>query len=287
MRLPLGPIAVAALALMIVGPPAAAGEAAKAAAAAPAKAKTGAPAKFARAASDVRGKPKYPGPQGESWDSIKLLPDFGGVWSIALPGSKSKLGRPPPGPKPEYTPAAQAKLYAFNKSKVNGENSQTDHANCLPFAYPGSMGLYPIELLMTPGKVTVAIETDSQMQRIFTDGRPVPDDPDLTFQGTAVGHWEGDTLVSEVVGLEDAPKMEINPGVGHGPKLKIVQRAHLIQPDVLEIQWTYIDPDTLVKPWVTTRWYERHRDWDLQEYNCAQNNHDAADEKGRPSMKLN
>ena len=266
----IGPLAVAILALMIAGPPATAG----------------APAKMPRAASDVRGKPKYPGPQGESWDSIKQLPDFGGVWSIPLPGSGSKLARPP-AVKPEYTPAAQAKLAAFNASKVNGENSQTDHANCLPFAYPASMGLYPIELLMTPGKVTVAIETDSQMQRIFTDGRPLPDDPDLTFQGTAVGHWEGDTLVSEVVGLEAAPKMEIAAGVGHSDKLKIVQRTHLVQPDVLEIQWTYIDPEVLVKPWVVTRWYERHRDWDLQEYNCAQNNHDAADEKGRPSMKLN
>ena len=293
MRSPFGPIALAVLALAVAGPTvlkaadAAAPDkaAAKPAAAKPAKA-AAAPGKFARAASDVRKKPKYPGPQGESWDSIKLLPDFGGVWSIPLPGSGSKLGRPP-NEKPEYTPAAQAKLDAFNKSKANGDNTQTDHANCLPFAYPSSMGLYPIELLMTPGKVTVAIETDSQMQRIFTDGRPVPDDPDLTFQGTAVGHWEGDTLVSEVVGLEDAPKMEINPGVGHGPKLKIVQRTRLIQPDVLEIQWTYLDPDTLAKPWVVTRWFERHRDWDLQEYNCAQNNHDAADDKGRPSMKLN
>jgi len=241
--------------------------------------------KIPRAASDVRGKPKYPGPQGESWDSIKLLPDFGGAWSAPLPGTAGGV-RQPPATKPSFTPAYQAKLDAYNASKAKGENTQTQNANCMPFAYPSSMGLYPIEFLMTPGKVTVVMETDSQMQRIFTDGRPVNEDPDLSFQGYAVGHWEGDVLVSEVRGLVPAPQMEIVRGAGHSHKLKIFQRVRLASPNVLEIQWTYDDVEALTKPWVVTRLYERHRDWDIQEYNCAQNNHDAADEEGRPTMRL-
>jgi hypothetical protein len=240
--------------------------------------------KIPRAASDVRGKYNYPGPQGESWDAIKQLPDFGGVWSAPLPGTGGV--RSPPAGQPTLTPAYKAKLDAFNASKAKGENTQTENANCLPFAFPRSMQIYPIELLMTPGKVTVAIETDSQMQRIFTDGRPINEDPDLTFQGYATGHWEGDTLVSEVHGLVAAPQMEIVPGAGHSDKLRIIQRIRLAQPDVLEIQWTYIDEEALAKPWVVTRLYERHRDWDIQEYNCSQNNRDAADDKGRPSMRL-
>ena len=241
--------------------------------------------KIPRAASDVRGKPKYPGPQGESWDSIKQLPDFGGVWSAPLPGTAGGVRSPPAG-QPSLTPAYQAKLDAFNASKARGENTQTDNANCTPFAYPRSMQIYPIEFLVTPGKVTIAIETDSQMQRIFTDGRPINQDPDESFQGYAVGHWEGDTLVSEVHGLVKAPQMEIVAGAGHSDKLFITQRVRLTAPDVLEIQWTYNDSEALTKPWTVTRLFERHRDWDIQEYNCAQNNHDAADDKGRPTMKL-
>ncbi len=238
-----------------------------------------------RAAVDVREKSKqWPSPQGESWDAIKKLPDFGGVWSAPLPGQDGP--RAPPNPVPSYTPAAAAKLKAFNDSKARGENTQTDKANCTPFAFPSSMGIYPIEFLFTPGKVTVAIETDSQMRRIYTDGRPLTDDPDPTFQGTSVGHWEGDTLVTETVGLVPAPQMEIVAGVGHGDKLRIREKIRLVAKDQLQVEWTYEDPDVLTKPWTTTRIYLRHRDWDIPEYNCAQNNHDAADDKGRPSMRL-
>ncbi len=234
-----------------------------------------------RAASDVRAKsPDYPSPQGESLDAIKQLPDWGGIWQ----GSMASFRPPAP---PELTPEAAARLKAFNASKANGENLQDGHANCMPFAYPSSMGIYPIEFLFTPGKVTMAIETDSQMRRIFTDGRKLPADPDETFQGYSVGHWEGDTLVDDTVGLVPAPQMEIMQGVGHSDKLKIHERIHLVGPDSLELSWTYEDPAVLAKPWTVTRVYQRHRDWDLEEYNCSQNNHDAADDKGRPSMRLN
>ena len=232
-----------------------------------------------RAAADVRGKdPKWPGPQGESWDSIKQLPDWGGIWqgSIAGPRVQSE----PPALTPKYADA----LAAYKAAQKSGENTQTEHANCMPFAFPSSMGIYPMEFLFTPGKVTVAIETDSQMRRIFTDGRPLPDDPDLSFQGYSVGHWEGDTLVVRTRGLVPPPQMTIMEGVGHSDKLVIDETLRLTGPDTLEAKWTYTDPEVLTKPWVQTRIYQRHRDWDLQEYNCTQNNHDAADDKGRPSM---
>jgi hypothetical protein len=32
-------------------------------------------------------------------------------------------------------------------------------------------------------------------RQIFTDGRPFPQDPDPTWNGYSVGHWDGDTLV--------------------------------------------------------------------------------------------
>ena len=235
---------------------------------------------FPRAASDVRGKAAgASGPQGESWESIKQLPDWGGVWQGSIGGGRRQ--RPDP---PDLTPEYAAKLAAYNDAKKRGENLQTAHANCMPFAFPSSMGIYPFEFLFTPGKVTVAIETDSQMRRIFTDGRKLPDDPDASFQGYSVGHWEGDTLVVKTRGLVPSPQMEIMEGVGHSDKLVIDESIRLVGPDSLEIKWTYNDPIVLAKPWTQTRVFQRHRDWDIQEYNCSQNNHDSADDKGRPSM---
>ena len=72
---------------------------------------------------------------------------------------------------------------------------------------PGIMGQpYPMEFLLTPGQVTIVIEAYNQIRHIYTDGRPLPEDPDPTFYGTSVGHWEGDTLVAETVGFAEVPR---------------------------------------------------------------------------------
>ncbi len=147
------------------------------------------------------------------------------------------------------------------------------------------MTLYPIEFVPTPGKITVLMETDSQMRRIFTDGRPLPADPDLTFQGYSVGHWEGKTLVVDTVGFD--PQTPLAPGgLAHSDKMAIHERLRLVAPDILEIATTITDPEALAEPFSTTTLYERHRDWTLQEYICEENNHDSADDKGRPGMTL-
>ena len=49
----------------------------------------------------------------------------------------------------------------------------TTRANCLPPGMPGIMGQpYPMEFLLTPGKVTIVIEAYTQVRHIYTDGRP-------------------------------------------------------------------------------------------------------------------
>ncbi len=47
------------------------------------------------------------------------------------------------------------------------------------------------EFLFTPGRVTVLGEMDgNRLRRIWTDRRGHPDDPDLSFHGDSIGHWE-------------------------------------------------------------------------------------------------
>ena len=216
---------------------------------------------------------------GNSWDSIAKLPDWGGVW---MPGGGGGRARPE---EAVLTPPYAAKLEAFKAAQAKGENTQTAAANCVQVSPPGSMRLpYPIEFLFTPGKVTVAIETDHMMRRFFLDGRPLPEDPDLTFQGYSVAHWEGDTLVATTIGL--VKEATIAQGIGHSDKLKIEERIRLAGPENLQIQTIITDPEVLAKPWTQTTNYVRHREWDLKEYECHENNHDGADEFGRPFMKL-
>ena len=57
-------------------------------------------------------------------------------------------------------------------------------ANCLPPGMPGIMSQpYPMEFLLTPGKVTIVIEAFTQVRHIYTDGRELPEYPDPGFFG--------------------------------------------------------------------------------------------------------
>ena len=218
-----------------------------------------------------------------SWAALAKLPDWtGGVWQVDWGALFGPNGRPEP---PSLTPEYAAKLKAFQDAQAKGENLQNANANCLPPGMPQIMAMpYPIEFLYTPGRVTIAIETDSQVRRIYTDGAKHPDDPDSSFNGDSIGHWEGDTLVVDTIALD--PHTDMAMGVGHSDQERITERFRQTGPDKLEIATTIEDPKVLTKPWTVTRPYVRHRDWRIQEYVCEQNNHDSADEQGRPGFRL-
>jgi len=215
------------------------------------------------------------------WSALGSLPDWSGIWQPAW----GSLFASRAGSTPVLLPAAAKTLEEFNAAKAKGENLQTELANCVPPGMPQIMRMpYPIEFLFTPGRVTIPIETESQVRRVYTDGRPLPDDPDATFNGSSIGHWEGDTLVVDTIGLN--PKTSLVPGVHATEKTVIRERIHLTKPDVMEIESTITDPLILAKPLVLVTNYVRKRDWQIREYVCQENNRDAADPFGRPSLDI-
>ncbi len=218
---------------------------------------------------------------GNSWASIAQLPDWQGIWELDWQHSGA-LKRPAP---PKLTPSAQAKLDTYKKGQESGRGLQPDQANCLPPGMPQIMTQpYPIEFLYRPGMVVIAVEAYTQLRHIFTDGRPHPQDPDETFQGHSIGHWEGDTLVVDTVGF--AKVTLIAPGVGHSNQMHIVERIRKTGPGNIEIEQTITDPKVLAEPWTTVHPYNLVKD-DLREYVCEQNNRDSADAEGRPGLKVN
>ncbi|MFO1408998.1 MAG: hypothetical protein U1F06_01270 [Steroidobacteraceae bacterium] len=243
----------------------------------------GAAANGAAAASAPRRAAALP---GSTWASIARLPDWSGVWEPLLFGRDAKKFVPPS--RPKLTPPYEAQYAAFEEKNrtTPGLNFVSDVANCVPAGLPGSMlQPYPLEFLYTPGRVTIAIETYSVVRRIFTDGRPLPADPDPTYQGSSVGRWEGDTLVVDTTGIlaDTSPLGGIR---GHGAGLRITERMRLVEPDLLEITTTRTDPTVFVEPYTTQAYYRRHRDWQIMEYVCAQNNRDQLDEHGNPTFQL-
>jgi hypothetical protein len=217
-------------------------------------------------------------PTAADWAAVAKLPDLTGVWEVS-PGSRGAAGAP--APRPSLTPAYEAKRKAF----LAAPPEDSEAANCLPAGMPGIMGQpYPMEFLLTPGKVTIVIEAYTQVRHIYTDGRGLPADPDLEFHGTSVGRWEGDTLVVETVGF--SPLTQLERGVPHSDKMKIVERFRLADPDTMNIQTTITDPEVLTAPYTSSRNLSRHRNWTIAEYICEENNRNFVDEKGKAGINL-
>jgi hypothetical protein len=218
---------------------------------------------------------------GGTWASIAQLPDLNGVWEMTFGGRRGGGGPAPE--QPSLTPKYAAMLKEFQANPPH----DSPQANCVPPGMPGIMSQpYPIEILYTPGMVTVIAEAYMQVRHIYTDGRAHPDDPDLTFNGHSIGHWEGDTLVVDSVGFTKDTPLGMNMGTRHSEKMHIVERFHLKDPKTLEIATTIDDPEALTKPWTRTITYARHPDWTLAEYICEQNNRNFVDASGKAGINL-
>ena len=230
-------------------------------------------------------KPSPKPPGADEWTALAKLPDFTGVWEATFgrPAGRGARGaaapRAPSGPVLTSEYAAKKKAFEANAP----EDNQT--ANCLPPGMPGIMGQpYPMEFLLTPGQVTIVIEAFTQVRHIYTDGRALPEDPDRSFQGTSVGHWDGDTLVVETIGF--SPLTQLERGVPHSDKMRIVERFRMSEPDTMGIETTIIDPEALTAPYVTNRTLKRHRGWTIAEYICEENNRNFVDQSGKAGVNL-
>ncbi len=227
----------------------------------------------------VAQNPTRRAPTAADWAALAKLPDFTGVWEVAGEGRNRGVA---PQAGPSLTPEYAAERDALRASAR--EDNET--ANCLPAGMPGIMGQpYPMEFLITPGKVTIVIEAYTQVRHIYTDGRTLPEDPDLKFHGTSVGRWEGDTLVVDTVGF--SPLTQLDRGVPHSEKMRIAERFRLTDPDTMNIETTITDSEALTTPYTTNRTLKRHRNWTIAEYICEENNRNFVDQSGKAGVILN
>lgn len=226
-------------------------------------------------------------PQGQSagwakgrYATLDALPDWGGIWFLVRgSGGRAAGVENRPKLKGDYLNRYEewrAEVLA-NEGVVKNETS-----SCAPPGMPYFMqiGQYPYEFLFTPGRVTIHAEAWGQTRTIWTDGRPHEEDPDPTYAGNSVGHWEGDTLVVETIGVNDT--LTLLPGMHHSSQLKITERIHLSpdDPAILMDEMTWDDPEALVEPYKITVSYRRDREGALIEFICFQNDRNSVDEEG-------
>jgi hypothetical protein len=216
--------------------------------------------------------------------ALSKLPDWRGMW---LPNMGSPLNK---SEEPQLTDEYAARYKAYEEAMKRGENPEPNErkSNCLPPGMPGVMTQpYNLAFLFTPGKVTVLQEAYMQVRTIFTDGRPLPEDPDPAFNGHSIGRWEGDTLVVTTVGIKEGTRLG-RIGVGHGPNLKITERIHLAadNPDILVLEFAFEDPDALKAPWKQTTTFRRNREWEQIEFVCAENDRNPIGDNGKTDYIL-
>jgi hypothetical protein len=158
------------------------------------------------------------------------------------------------------------------KYKVGPEYTFSLGEVCLPRGVPDTIGEpYPIQIVQTPTQVVILYEAGDYFRVIPLDGRGHPKNLDPTWMGNSVGHWEGDTLVVDVIGVND------KVGVGeyrHTTAYHLVEKFQRTSYDTLKYSATIEDPNVFTAPWTEVGTFMLHPEWDIQEYICEENNHD-------------
>jgi hypothetical protein len=132
--------------------------------------------------------------------------------------------------------------------------------------------LFPMEVLVTPGQVTIIQEAFDQVRRVHLDEELIAaEDAEPRFSGHSVGRWQDETLVVETVGVKDYVRFR---NVPHSTNMRIVERIRLVGRDYMENVVTVTDPTYLTAPWTWKWMYRRWPGYKLQEYVCEDNRYD-------------
>ena len=193
--------------------------------------------------------------------------DLSGVWARYMDDNSRTWNESEPIP---FTSWGEERHKATSEV-VDGRLGRRDAVDpwlneCAPAGYPRilQIGASPFEFIQIPGRVMMLFEHDHWVRQIWMDGRKLPEDPDPTWMGYSVGRWEGDTLVIDTVGFND--KTWLNQAAyPHTEKLHLVDRWRRVQPDVLEVEFTFDDPEAYTRPWTGKRLFGLKPDWEIRE----------------------
>jgi hypothetical protein len=174
---------------------------------------------------------------------------------------------------PPMTAWAQAKFDAAKPSfgpHAHPLMESTDplYHTCAPIGFP-IVFLYPLpmQIVKTSGEVIMLFEWDSLRHQIFTDGRPHDTTLGPLWMGDSIGHWEGDTLVTDTVNFNDKTWLD-RMGHPHSDALHVVERIRRIDHDHLVDDITIEDPKAYTKPWTARLPYVLKPKWTLAEQFC-------------------
>jgi hypothetical protein len=274
---------------------------------------------------------------GSAEQNAASIPDFSGVWVHPyFPGVEP----PASGPGPvlnrsrrangvgnssqfvgDYTnpilkPQAADVVKRLGEISLSGVTYPTPSNRCWPSGVPYIFFQVGIQMIQQPHRIVFLYFRDHEVRSVRMN-EPHPAHVMPSWYGDSVGHYEGDTLVIDTVGVRtDRPFAMVDMfGAPYGPALHVVERYRFVNYDEaqaavarnmkeniriseldsdpnyrgkrLQLEYTVEDQGVFTMPWSAMITYERPaHEW--EEHVCAENRFDfygEGDEGGIPTAK--
>ena len=188
------------------------------------------------------GKPNLSAPAPRTSDG---KPDLSGIWRAGRAGEYGYDYDVTQTLKPgDVQPSAQS----VRMQRVQDFRKDSPLARCLPVSIPFLTFRGMSRMVQTPGLMVILYESPNSPHRvIFTDGRELPKDPNPSWLGYSVGHWEQDTLVVTSTGFNDKGWLDVG-GNPQTETLRLTERFRRRDFGHLEVEVTFDDPKSFVRP---------------------------------------
>jgi len=174
---------------------------------------------------------------------------------------------------PNLKPWVKESMKKDNEEVLAGKIGYTPRSSCKPAGVPGFMSygrFTPVYFIQSPKEVVIVFESNQETRRVYMDV-PHSETPKTSWYGESVGHYEGDTLVIDTVGMNDKTFVDAFR-TPHTEKLHVVERWRMIDGGkTMEVNFTVDDPDAFNEPWTASQHYQRVQR-PLKEEVCAENN---------------
>lgn len=218
------------------------------------------------------GKPILTAPVPRTADG---RPDLSGYWSAQ---SDLYYNNIVADLKPEDVMPWAAEL---SRQRVRNFSKDSMESSCLPLGPAAITGPFRSFKIVQSPSLTVILLEDLTYRQIFLDGRKLEQNPNPSWMGYSVGHWEGDTMVVESNGYTPRVWLDYD-GHPHSEDLRITERFRRIDLGHMEVRMMLDDPKAYAKPWTVTIKHNLRVDDAMLEFVCNENEKDGRhmDSKG-------
>jgi hypothetical protein len=168
-----------------------------------------------------------------------------------------------------FRPEWAAKWQSIREQAFEGRNVIDIGTRCVPLGIPYMSIFGIVQILFAPDRVVITGFADSGTRIIYTDGRPHEAGVDPSYNGDAIGHWEGKTLVVETTSIRADTYLE--PGLPHSDAVRDIERWTYVDPDTIHMDVTVYDNKEFTAPLHATATYKRDPKGRIHESVCENN----------------